>query len=312
MISESDSPVVDIVISTYKRPVSVLKRAIDSVLQQTYKNISVAVVNDYPEDTELAEKIVELIESYKDARLKYFSYEKNNGACYARNFGASKLTGEFIEFLDDDDSWLPEKTKAQLSAFSSEKIGAVYSPFYNYGCEDTGNAVVLGTKEGNLTKELLSSNVIGGCSMVMLRRKMFDEVGGFDINLLSLQDCDLWLRISKIADIAYVATPLIFRYIGDDSISVNFEKKKKGWALFIDKNREMLEENPDIYSKRLMGMYLQSMNLGHPKEAKEYFKDAKKYSSSLIKHIYIKAKGIYRYRRYLRKSKRGQYLETRI
>lgn len=116
-------PIVDVVITTYRRPIEIIKRALDSVLNQTYEKIQIAIVNDYPEDKSMAESIRSFIDEYNDSKIRYYSYEKNMGACYARNFGARHLNGEFIAFLDDDDEWLPEKIEKQLLGFASSDVG---------------------------------------------------------------------------------------------------------------------------------------------------------------------------------------------
>ena len=127
-------PLISCIITTYNRPIEVLKRAIDSVINQTYSNIELLVVNDYPENIELSNNIYKLIKSYNNKSIKYIVLEKNSGACFARNRGANESKGEFLAFLDDDDEWLPNKLNDQKKLFNHDMIGIVDCDNYNSCC----------------------------------------------------------------------------------------------------------------------------------------------------------------------------------
>lgn len=287
-----NSPTVDVIITTYRRPIKILKRALESVLKQTYSNIEIVVVNDFPEDKSLASSIHKLLNSYKSSHIHYLSYTNNMGACYARNFGAKYLNGDFIAFLDDDDEWLPEKIEKQLDGFKKPETGFVYSPFYGFGIHNEGTIISRGNCEGKITQNLLEGNKIGGCSMVTIRRSAFDQVGGFDESLKSLQDYDLWMRLSMISEAVKVDIPLIKRYLSNDSISVNFAKKKQGWEKFNSKYCYLYQKHPNIYANRLREMYYESMGFGHPSEAMHYWREAKQYTKIHINDIVKYVKGI--------------------
>ena len=100
---------VSVVIITYNRPLDVLFRAINSALNQDYNSIEVLVVNDAPENYELAHSIQERIDKIDDDRITYLSYDRNHGSNYARNYGLKHSTGAYIGFLDDDDEWYSYK-----------------------------------------------------------------------------------------------------------------------------------------------------------------------------------------------------------
>ena len=94
------------IITTYNRPVDIVKRAVNSALRQVNSTceIEVVVVNDAPENTELSKRLEKEFSSMDSVR--YISHEHNMGACAARNTGIRESTGEIIGFLDDDDEWL--------------------------------------------------------------------------------------------------------------------------------------------------------------------------------------------------------------
>ena len=134
-------PLVSIIIPTYNRP-HLLCEAIDSCLTQTYSNIEIIVVNDG--GTKETENILK--ERYKNVVgihtkyqvndekvIKYF-YKENGGVSSARNYGLKKASGEYINFLDDDDLLLPEKIELQVSFFKKNEknwgnLGVVYSGY---------------------------------------------------------------------------------------------------------------------------------------------------------------------------------------
>lgn len=290
---------VAVIITTYKRPINVLKRALLSVKNQTYKDFDCIVVNDYPENKELSANIVQCINELEDERFKYVSYEKNRGACAARNFGVNSSKSEFISFLDDDDEWIETKLEKQLNGFNNSNIGLVYSPYFEY--DEINNGVVVNqvSLEKSPIIQLLKYNFIGGCSMVTIRRTVFDELNGFDETLLASQDYDLWLRILKNSQISYVSEPLVKRFLSDDSISNNFTKKKQGWDRFFEKNMSLYIEHPTAYNYRLNIVSCQSIDLGQYKYAFGLWKRAVKVKplafktniKPVLSYILIKLRG---------------------
>ena len=102
-------PLISVIIPTYNRG-SLILGAVNSVLNQTYRNIELLVVDDCSTDN-----TSQILENLKDSRIKYIRLEKNSGACTARNKGIEYASGEFIAFNDSDDLWLPEKLERQLA-----------------------------------------------------------------------------------------------------------------------------------------------------------------------------------------------------
>ena len=108
-------PKVSVVISTHNRR-EMLKRAIDSVLKQTFQDFEIIVVDDGNEPAE------EVAKSFSDARIRYVRHEiPHRGAPAARNTGIRSSQGEFVAFLDDDDEWLPLKLQLQVKALDENQ-----------------------------------------------------------------------------------------------------------------------------------------------------------------------------------------------
>lgn len=275
---------IDVIITTYNRPIKVLKRAVNSVKQQSYKNYEVYVVNDAPENTSGANLIIQLIQDMEDERFHYISYDHNKGACAARNIGVRNGSSELLAFLDDDDEWFPQKLEESIKLFNTPQIGLVYSPYCEYDKNYNGTIFNKSGIPQSPIERLLYQNYIGGCSMVMLRRDSFESVGGFDESLLASQDLDLWLKIIEKYDLGYVDIPLVKRYLQDDSISANFNKKKQGWEKFLINHHEIYMQNPKAYNYKLNSMASQSIWFGEIKYAFNCWKRALLINPFLIKN----------------------------
>ena len=256
------------VITTYKRKDTILKRAIQSVLDQTWRPIELVVVNDYPEDKVLADRlgsvIEKLAEEYQDVHIRYIVLEKNSGACAARNRGLALAEGAYISFLDDDDVWKPEKLEKQYAGFTSDNIGMVYSPFLNISYQDPNDQKVMqyGTSSGELLEELLAHNIVGGTSMVMLKTECLRAIGGFDTEMQSSQDYDVWIRIAEKYLIGFVPDVLTIRYLTEDSITTNTKKKENGWSRLTQKNWHYYQDRNDVFASRLIWILKYAASVG--------------------------------------------------
>ena len=104
---------ISVIITTYKRNPEILKRAIDSVVAQTYENLELIIVDDSPESYELRDAVKGMVLAIEDKRVIYHQHKVNKGVCAARNTGIELSSGEYLAFLDDDDAWLLDKFTQQ-------------------------------------------------------------------------------------------------------------------------------------------------------------------------------------------------------
>ncbi len=265
-------PLISVIITTYKRPVEILDRAVRSVLEQDYPNLELIVINDSPEEKALVEQVRERLLSYADKRIRYFVQETNGGACKARNDGLKQAAGDFVAFLDDDDAWLPQKLTRQMAGFTSERVGAVTCDFLDAGrCTGKTRVMRMESKKGSVVESLLWGNCVGGCSEPLIRASVFEHVGTFDESLPASQDYDLWMRIAKSYEIAFVHEPLVKRYYSEDSITGNFDKKMKGFKIFQRKNEDLYQEHPDALNYRYAQKVQFCMMHRHIIMSAEYF-----------------------------------------
>ncbi|MGI8469851.1 MAG: glycosyltransferase family 2 protein [Pyrinomonadaceae bacterium] len=200
-------PLVSVIIPNYNYA-QYLREAIDSVLRQTYENIEIIVVDDGSKD-----ESKEVLQSCGDKIETVF--QQNLGVSAARNNGVRKSVGEFIALLDADDMWLPEKIERQIQKFTeNSEIGLVHVGVEEF--DDAGNILKtrLNGMAGEVSHELLLSKnavILGGGSGMMIPRKVFEEVEGFDLRLLTSADWDLFYRVSRSYKVGFV-NEVLLRY----------------------------------------------------------------------------------------------------
>jgi len=216
-MNQDFKPFVSIILPTYNRAY-ILSRSIDSVLNQTYDNFELIIVDDGSTDN-----TQEIVNSFDDIRIRYLQNEENKGVSSALNIGIRFSSGDFISFQGSDDIWKPNKLYKELEKFktANNEVGIVYSRV----CQIKSNKkkyvpdsnVV--KKEGSIHQDLLKGNFVNGLSCI--RRECFEKVGLFDENLHSLEDWELYLRISKYFLFNYVNETLVIASLGDDNLSVD-------------------------------------------------------------------------------------------
>ena len=171
---------------------------------------------------------------------------KNSGANAARNYGAKNAHGIYIGFLDDDDTWAREKIALQVQEMNDPNIGIVYGNTWINS--EKYHSIKIHYKErrpeGNLYARLFKNNVVGSTSFPLIRKKAFDEVGGFNESVPALQDMELWLRIAKNYKVKYIHEPLgtYYFYIGD-RISAHPERRVKGYEQILLQHKDFLNNN---------------------------------------------------------------------
>jgi len=245
---------VSVIIPTYKRPFEMLSRAIKSVLAQSYTNIEVIVVDDSPSSFQDRDRIKRQVGEISDDRIIYIQHEFNQGACAARNTGIRNAKGDFIAFLDDDDEWLPDKLKLQLDRMRETGAGLVYCASYTITLQDgkeIKKTIRNNTISGWVYDKLIINNFIGSTSFVLLKREVLESCGGFNNEMKSAQDYELWLRISKKYKVNYVGTPLVNYYVHENErISTNIDNKIDGLEKLNELNMKYLKSNPKVMAIR--------------------------------------------------------------
>ena len=120
------SPLVSIIMNCYNGE-KYLFESVNSIINQTHKNWELIFW-----DNSTNKKCFNIIKKFKDSRIKYYFYKKKLKLYSSRNLALKKCKGEFISFLDQDDTWEKEKLQKQLILFKNKKIGLVYSNFWKF------------------------------------------------------------------------------------------------------------------------------------------------------------------------------------
>lgn len=184
-------PRVTVVIPTYNRA-QFIAEAIQSVLEQTFRDFELIVVDDGSTDDTAA-----VVSRFTDPRLRYI-YQTNQERSAARNHGLRLARGEYVAFLDSDDVWLPAKLEHQVALLDARPaMGLVYTGAYIF----EGQCTFMEQRprcRGEVLKALLMEDnvVCGSASTALVRRACFDSVGSFDENLRACEDWDMWLRLA--------------------------------------------------------------------------------------------------------------------
>lgn len=273
---ENKEPLVTAVITSYKRKPEVVKRALDSIVGQTYDNIEIYIVNDYPTDKKLVEDLREMINaSSKGREVHYIVVEKNGGACRARNLALEKAKGKYFACLDDDDEWLLDKIELQVKKMEENPDAAIVYCNSIMRYVDQGKESVRFSKpqrEGNLYFELIAKNLIGSCSFPMFKTEVLKQYGGFNAEMPALQDWELYLRILKEYKAVYVHEPVaVYYFYEGERISAHPENRIIAFEKIHQKILGDLESNSKSASSfYLLGTYFYSM-AGDLKKAMRYY-----------------------------------------
>ena len=184
---------VSVIIPSYNSG-KFLNEAIESVVNQTYKNLEIIIVNDGSIDE--TEKIAKEWQE-KDKRIRYLKHQKNRGLGAARNTGIKNSQGEYIAFLDADDIWLPQKIEIQLEKAKKENTDLIFTNWYIWDPKNNIKGKAFSSNPIKDKKDLLKFFIkrnFGNPSTTLLKKSSLEIVGLFDESLKSSEDYDLWLR----------------------------------------------------------------------------------------------------------------------
>ena len=261
------NPKVSIFIISKNRP-KLLRRAIDSCLNQTYKNIEIVVVDDCSESFD-----VFLLESDLDSPVcKFFKMKEPSGANACRNKAVEMASGIYITGLDDDDYFTPERVEKMLFALENKSptISAVSSRFMfetlyrkktptMFIKKIVKNVTTL-FSEGNLitVEDSLNKNMIG--NQILISKNDLISIGGFDERMPALQDYETWLRV--LTNLGPIYRLNKFLYIKDDSLDDSITKSNKKKLLGFD---YILNKHPNVFEGRVHCLALHKLLYEHKK-----------------------------------------------
>ena len=235
-------PKVSVIIPTHNRA-EFLRSAITSVLNQTFQDFEIIVIDDASND-----HTREVIANFNNARIKVIHNQISKGAAGARNIGIVNTNCEYIAFLDDDDEWLPEKLQIQTCLLdnSPPEVGGVLT---GYTIEKMSERIVSTVNYAMI--DLPKGNPIA-TSSVLLRRECFEKCGLFDESMLACSDYDMWIRMSKKFSFKIIENTLVKCYINENGISLNYEKKSRSLEILLKKHEDFFKRDYKGYSKQYL------------------------------------------------------------
>jgi len=203
-----------------------LKQSIKSILQQTYQNFEIVVINDGGQD------IAEIVE---DPRIVYLQHAKSKGPAAARNLGLEAAKGNYIAYLDDDDSYLTNHLETLHDKIHTSDYGLVYSRCVQKTLSEDAKVIKVTPSYGipfNIDTLLVINITPTLC--VLHKKECIDKVGYFDTTLTTHEDWDLWIRIALKYPVCYVPT-LTCTYTRKVNSSLTFTDRRD-----FDKTRKVL------------------------------------------------------------------------
>jgi glycosyltransferase involved in cell wall biosynthesis len=236
-------PAVSVVLPTYNRA-PLLGRSIRSVLEQSYTDFELVVVDDGSTD-----ETEGVVKAFDDPRVRYVALGRNAGAAAARNAGIRLARGRFLAFQDSDDEWAASKLAKQMSVFGRGpgSLGVVYSDMQLIRAD--------GSEPYLAAPDVLPERLIDpdkrfyqvcdlGIQSAVIRREYMEEAGRFNAALPALEDLELFIRLSRLCAFERLREPLV-RYHDTQGLSKDRHAKWVSRKLILGLYRkELLARNP--------------------------------------------------------------------
>lgn len=234
---EEKKPAVSIIIPTYNRANSI-SRSVNSILNQTYKDFEIIVIDDGSTDN-----TEEIISAISDERVKYYK-QKNAGACSARNYGIELSRGEYIAFHDSDDIWYPQKLDKEIDILKKySEVDVVFCKLVEIKKNNNKSLRPSYFKEGIVEPV---KNLFGiGTITVVGRAEVFEKFK-FDEDLPRFQEFELLYRVCKQHKLYCIDEGLAEYNLSEDSISAKPDKLIYTCKLLLKKHPEMRYKYPQM------------------------------------------------------------------
>ncbi|MBO6241708.1 MAG: glycosyltransferase family 2 protein [Butyrivibrio sp.] len=270
---------ISVIIPTFNRKNYILN-SVNSVLNQTYRNLEVIVVDDGSEDgTEI------LFNDFSDIRLRYYRLKSNHGVAYARNFGVEHSRYDVIAFNDSDDLWHEDKLQRQMEYWNEHEddilVYCAYAMKENLNDKKFIKAPVEPISSSEYGQEtflyLLNQNTIG-TPTILMKKKVFLQIGGFDTSLPALEDWDLAVRLSIIGKIGYLDEILVSvdAAIRPDRLSV------QGNSYYVARCAILSKYESELADIGILDVYLNSI------KEKARFEGNIEKANEIINHFFYK------------------------
>ena len=232
----AENALVSIVLPTYKRA-HVLPHAINSVLNQSYKNLELIIVDDNSPDNTL-----EVVNSFNDSRIRYVRNDPNLKLPRALNRGFSLARGDYLTWTSDDNIFAPTAIEKMADVLESGTCDFVYADYYHFVDLDT-NSQPIAPCHIQLPShiQLERSNHIGAC--FLYTRTLYEEIGDYDPELFLVEDYDYFMRIAKQFKMTHIPEPLYYFRRDDETLFCSRYSEIKALDVLVRYKNELLDEH---------------------------------------------------------------------
>ncbi len=241
----STGPRVSVVIPAYNAAAT-LPETLDSVFRQSFADLEVIVVDDGSTDATR-----DVLATYGD-RVRVLRKANEGKPAATRNLGVRAARGEYVAFLDADDCWTENKLELQVALLDQRpEVGLVYTgdvTIDERGRRLSVNPCPAGAR-GRIHELLTVHNVMVGSSVVA-RRRAIEDVGGFDEDLTSIENWDLWIRIARGWAVDCVDEPLTLYRVHAGNRSGNVELRRKNIFRVLAKHHDAADRSPEGRRRR--------------------------------------------------------------
>lgn len=281
---------ISVIIPTFNRENTILA-SVQSVLNQSYKDLELIVVDDCSNDN-----TVKIINQISDQRLRIIRHKKNLGACEARNTGIRNAKGSIIAFQDSDDIWRKDKLDLQLKTLEEFNADICISQMERHGFKKKKNGIYPNLQTGIIEYRNLIGSFIVSTQTILAKRDVFYDTL-FDPAVKRMQDYDWIIRAGLNHKVCAVGIPLVDVYLQQDSITTyNYSKLIESYNFFLEKYKSIDKQFPEI--KILMNRckaYALTMNGQNASKEYEFLFKITKDKKFLLKYIFSKLRILRRY-----------------
>lgn len=275
-----NNDLISVIIPTYNSEKTIIK-TVNSVLQQSYTNFEIIVINDGSSD-----RTLELLQTIQDSRIKIFSYP-NGGVSTARNRGIVKATGEYISFLDADDRWTKDKLELQWQTLQQHPQAALaYSWVYFESELEPSYAETSSYFTGNVYPELLIKNFLHTGSNPLIRRNIIDRIGLFDPELKTCEDWEFFLRIAAQKEFILVPKVQVIYCQSTTSLTTNIQQIARDYQVAIERAFQAAPQQLQHLKKQSLGWSYKYLAQQYIKHKSDRISGLKAAVNNIIKAVF--------------------------
>lgn len=225
------NPLVSVCITTFNRK-ELLPLTVRSVLEQTYKNIEVIIVDDH--STDGTQKLIEDDILKYDDRVRYIRHDINKGLAFGRNSAICNAKGKYFTFCDDDDRWPTNFISQLITALVGAPIGVDVA----LGFKECCSKCHVFFDSYPTMRELILAGVTPPVAAQMYRTNILKTFGGYDPRIRSGVDHDLWISLAAICDprvtVAWDVSPLVGNNVAVERMTTNEQRRRTGIATSLE------------------------------------------------------------------------------